>query len=142
MNYYSTRNRSVTSSLKDAVVRGLAEDGGLFMPERITPLPVKWFSEPPASLPAIAFDVAHQLLGEDIPGSALHRLVTEAINFDVQIVPVDKNIWSVELFHGPTLAFKDFGARFLAGLMEYYAADESRETPAVQWQTASTIGRE
>ena len=114
-------------SLKDAVVRGLAEDGGLFMPERITPLPLQWFREPPTSLPAIAFDVAHQLLGEDIPHAALHKLVTDAINFDVQVVPVDKNIWSVELYHGPTLAFKDFGARFLAGLMEYYAADESRE---------------
>lgn len=127
MNYYSTNDKSVRSSLRNAVVKGLADDGGLFMPENIDPFPARWFEDPPDTLSGIALDVAHQLIGEDVPRDVLEKVVREAINFEVPLVQVDQGIWSVELFHGPTLAFKDFGARFLAGLMEHYASEESRE---------------
>jgi len=127
MNYYSTGNKALRSTLKDAVLKGLAPDGGLFMPERITPLSKAWLENPPMTLREIAFDVARQLIGDDVPIETLRTIVYNAINFDVPLVALGHNIWSVELFHGPTLAFKDFGARFLAGLIEYYASKEDRE---------------
>jgi len=127
MKYYSTRNKSLRVSLKEAVVGGIASDGGLFMPESINPLHASWFSNPPDNLKEIAFDVSRQLVGDDIPFDDLKSIVDKAMNFKVKLVQVEENVWSLELFHGPTLAFKDFGARFLAGLMEYYARDLSKE---------------
>jgi threonine synthase len=127
MNYYSTNNKSMRSSLRNAVLKGLAADGGLFMPETITPLPPDWIKSPPSTLKEIAFDVARHLVGDDVPAGALQDIIDRAINFEVPVVPLGEDTWSLELFHGPTLAFKDFGARFLAGLVEYYASQENRE---------------
>lgn len=128
MMFYSTSARDLRSPLKEAVIRGLAPDGGLYMPETITPMPKEWFqSLGRLSLQQIARDVSRQVLGDDIPQQQLYDIVDEAINFEVKLVEVEKGIWAVELFHGPTLAFKDFGARFLAGLMQHYASGEERE---------------
>src|SRR5688572_21271757 len=127
MKFYSTKDRSLRSSLGEAIVGGIASDGGLFMPERIEAFPKSWFANPPSSLADIAFDVSHQIIGDDVPVNDLRAIVEKAINFDVRLARVGSDAWSLELFHGPTLAFKDFGARFLAGMMEYYAANQARE---------------
>src|SRR5690349_20175977 len=103
MTYYSTKDKTLKSSLKDAVLNGIAADGGLFMPAEIRSLPATWFKNPPKTLPSIAFDVAHQFLGGDIPATELRSIVDNAMNFDVRIVEISSGIWSLELFHGPTL---------------------------------------
>lgn len=128
MNFYSTKNKTQAWSFKDAVLQGLAPDGGLFMPEKIDKFSQQYFKEiGNKSLPEISFDVAKQLLGNLLPGDVLHDIVKRTVNFDVPLVQIDKDAWALELYHGPTLAFKDFGARFLAGLMGYFAQDQQRE---------------
>jgi threonine synthase len=127
MNYHSTRNRSIRIPLRDVIVSGIAADGGLFMPDTIRPMPLSWFENVPESLREIGFDVASQLIGDDIPQKDLRSIIDEALSFDIKVVPLDGQTWALELFHGPTLAFKDFGARFLAALMEYYARDIDKE---------------
>jgi threonine synthase len=127
MKYYSTKNGSHSVSLEEAVLNGIAIDGGLFMPEEIRPLSGDWFANPPTSLQQIAFDVAQQFIGDDIGEKDLQSIVEKAINFELKLVEVEAQTWALELFHGPTLAFKDFGARFLAALMEHYAAAKDRD---------------
>lgn len=127
MNFYSTRNKSARVSLRDVIINGIAADGGLFMPEEIRPMPASWFERAPDSLREIGFDVARQLIGDSIPPQDIQSIISAALTFDVQVVPLDKETWALELFHGPTFAFKDFGARFLAGLMEYYATGVEKE---------------
>jgi threonine synthase len=127
MKYYSTKNRLLRVSLEEAVLNGIAADGGLFMPEQVNNLPPEWFSKPPSSLQQISFEVARQFIDDDIPEKDLQSIVERSINFELKLVEVGPLTWAMELFHGPTLAFKDFGARFLAALMEYYAKGQDRE---------------
>lgn len=127
MMFYSTRNKSIRVSLRDAILNGIAADGGLFMPEEIKPLPSSWFRSAPGSLKEIGFDVIHHLVGDEIPSGQLRSIVESTLSFDVGLVPLGNQTWALELFHGPTLAFKDFGARFLAGLTEYYAKGLNKE---------------
>ncbi len=128
MNFYSTRNATAPWKFKDAVIQGLAPDGGLFMPERITPFPKEYFETLPGkSLPELSFDVARQLLGGLIEENVLRDIVNRTVNFDVPLVKLEEGVWAMELYHGPTLAFKDFGARFLAGLMGHFAGSLDRE---------------
>jgi len=128
MNFYSTKNKSQAWSFKDAVIQGLAPDGGLFMPEKINPFPKDFFSNThKKSFADLSFEVARQLIGDEIPADVLRGIVDRTVNFDVPLVQLDPNVWAVELFHGPTLAFKDFGARFLAGLMGHLAQGQQRE---------------
>lgn len=120
MKYYSTRNSKHNVSVEDAVIKGLAPDGGLYMPQRIERLPREFFDNIEYFTPeAIAFQVANALFGEDVLDAELHKIVDETISFDCPIVEVEKNIYALELFHGPTLAFKDFGARFMSRLLRY-----------------------
>lgn len=126
MKFYSTRDKTTLWSFKDAVIQGLAPDGGLFMPEKITPFDPSYFKND-KSFPEQSFDVAKQFLQDAIPHDVLYDVVKRTVNFEVPIVQVQPDIWSVELYHGPTLAFKDFGARFLAGLMGYFAQGQDRE---------------
>ena len=120
MNYYSTGKASPPVDLRTAVVHSLAPDKGLYMPERIPALPSSFFEEiPHMSLVEIGQNVAFALFGEDVPKADLDRIVREALTFDCPIVPVEKDIYALELFHGPTLAFKDVGARFMAKLLGY-----------------------
>ena len=124
MNYYSTNNRNIKVSLREAVVRGLAPDNGLYMPEHIPALPHSFFeSLDTMSFQDIALQVAGNLIQEDIPKADLKRIVEHTIQFDAPLVQLSEKIFSQELFHGPTLAFKDFGARFLSGLLGYFVFD-------------------
>ncbi len=121
MKYYST-NKSVSEvSLKEAVTKGLADDKGLFMPERIEKLPVSFFENiHKMSFQEISFEVAKKFFGEDIPETDLKEIVYDTLSFDCPVVPVNGNIYALELFHGPTLAFKDVGGRFMARLLAYF----------------------
>ena len=128
MNYYSTNNKNSRVSLSEAVVQGLAPDNGLFMPETIPKLSDEFFrTMHKKSFREIAFEVAANLIGDDLPKKDLERIVEHTIQFDAPLVEVEKNIYSLELFHGPTLAFKDFGARFLSGLLGYFASQQKKE---------------
>ena len=121
MNYYSTNRRAAEASLKEAVVRGLAPDRGLYMPGRIERLPESFFREMPGlSFVQIACRVAEAFFGEDVDADALQRIVTDTLSFDAPVVRVEDRVWSLELFHGPTLAFKDVGGRFMARMLSYF----------------------
>ena len=133
MKYYSTNHNAQLASLSEAVVRGLATDRGLYMPERINPLPQEFFDNiEKMSFQEIAFRVAEAFFGEDIPADDLKHIVYDTLAFDAPVVPVDGNIHSLELYHGPTLAFKDVGARFMARLLGYFngrqTADNGRQS--------------
>lgn len=128
MNYYSTNNKNHYVSLKEAVLKGLAPDNGLYMPEVIPVLPKSFFDELHAkSFQEIAFEVANAFLENDIPAAELKRIIKHTISFDAPLVELEKNVVALELFHGPTLAFKDFGARFMSQLLGYFAKEEKRE---------------
>lgn len=121
MKYYSTNGKAPLADLKKAVVKGLAEDRGLYMPERIEKLPQAFFNDMKnMSFQDIAYNVAANFFGEDVDADALQDLVFDTLSFDCPIVKVEENIYSLELFHGPTLAFKDVGARFMARLLQYF----------------------
>lgn len=123
MQYYSTSNPALRVSLKEAVIRGLAADGGLFMPERIPRLRDKIIKNISRSgFRDLSVSIAGCYFSDDIPGDELEKIVTDAINFETPLVPVHDNIFSLELFHGPTLAFKDVGARFMARLLAYFVS--------------------
>lgn len=128
MKYFST-NKSVPSvSLMEAVTKGLASDNGLFMPERIVEFPPDFFKHiQQMSFQEISFEVAKKFFGEDIPEKVLKEIVYDTLNFDCPVVQVSDSIYSLELFHGPTLAFKDVGGRFMARLLGYFLQGFSRE---------------
>ena len=126
MNYYSTNGKAPMASLEKAVVKGLAEDRGLYMPERIKTLSQEFFDHiEQLSFQEIACHVADAFFGEDVPADMLKQIVCDTLSFDVPVVPVKENIYSLELFHGPTLAFKDVGARFMARLLHYFNGGET-----------------
>jgi len=127
MRLYSTQTPSHQVSLKEAVMRGLPPDNGLYMPLEIPQLPADfWTSAPSLTFPELSFQVAHALLGAALPEAVLYDIVTKAISFDTPIVSIEDQTGILELFHGPTLAFKDVGARFMGNLMSYYNQDEKR----------------
>lgn len=121
MKYYSTNHQAPVADLRKAVVKGLAEDRGLYMPEEIYKLPKAFFDDmPQLRFQDIAYNVASQFFGDDIDLDGLKELVYDTLQFDCPVVKVKENIYSLELFHGPTLAFKDVGARFMARLLQYF----------------------
>lgn len=126
MDYYSTRNQLQKVSLKEAVIRGLAPDNGLYMPERFPVLTRRELEKIKKSdLQEIGIILSQKLFGEDIPEEDLIRIVKDALDFDTPLIRVSENIYSLELFNGPTLAFKDVGARFMARLLQYFTQGES-----------------
>ncbi len=128
MKYYSTNKKAPIATLEKAVVKGLAEDRGLYMPERIKTLDSKFFDEmPEMTFQEIALTVADAFFGEDVEPEALKRIVYDTLQFDCPLVKVTDNIYSLELFHGPTLAFKDVGARFMARLLQYFIKERREE---------------
>ena len=128
--YYSTNNLSLTVSLQEAVVKGLAEDKGLFMPEKIEKLPQEFFDTiGTLSFPEIAYTVAEAFFGSDIEADELKKIVNETLSFDTPLVEVEDRIYSLELFHGPTLAFKDVGARFMSRMLAYFIRKEQNTEP-------------
>lgn len=124
MKFYSTNNKDLRVSFKEAVFNSMPLDKGLYMPEVIPQLPSSFIENiEKYSLTEIAYEVASALLKDEIPADDLKALVEEAANFDAPAVPLDNNTFVLELFHGPSLAFKDFGARFMSRVMAYYLKD-------------------
>ena len=120
MKYYSTNGKAPLADLEKAVVKGLAEDRGLYMPETIHHLPKAFIADmPDMSFRDIAYNVASNFFGDDVDEDALQDIVYDTLSFDCPVVKVKDNIYALELFHGPTLAFKDVGARFMARLLRY-----------------------
>ena len=141
MLYYSTNKKAKEASLKEAVVKGLASDKGLFMPSVIRQLPKAFFHNiSEMSFQEISFIIAGAFFGEDVEADALKTLVYDALNFDAPVVPVTDRIYSLELFHGPTAAFKDVGARFMARLLGYFIGKERREQVNVLVATSGDTG--
>ena len=141
MKYYSTNQQAPIATLEKAVVKGLAEDKGLYMPEHIKPLPKEFFDNiENLSFQEIAYTVADAFFGEDVPAEDLKRIVYDTLSFDVPAVKVTDSIYSLELFHGPTLAFKDVGARFMARLLQYVLKKEGKGEVNVLVATSGDTG--
>lgn len=141
MLYYSTNNNSPKVGLKDAVTKGLAPDKGLYMPERINALDPDFYkSIAEKSFHEIACTVARAFFGEDIEQETLDNIVKETLNFDIPLVKVEENIYSLELFHGPTLAFKDVGGRFMARLLGHFEKSEGSKQINVLVATSGDTG--
>ncbi|NDV47320.1 threonine synthase [Paludibacter sp. 221] len=141
MKYYSTSKQVTGADLKTAVVKGLAEDKGLFMPDEIRPLPQAFFDTiDTLTFQEIAYNVAQAFFGEDVEPAALKQIVYDTLNFDVPLVHVNNNIYSLELFHGPTLAFKDVGGRFMSRLLGYFVQKQEKEQVNVLVATSGDTG--
>jgi threonine synthase len=141
MKYYSTNHNAPTASLKEAVTKGLSADKGLFMPESIKKLPQEFFDNiDRMNLSEIAYVVADAFFGEDIEADTLKAIVSDTLSFDIPLVNVTDNIYSLELFHGPTLAFKDVGARFMARLLGYFIRKEGQKEVNVLVATSGDTG--
>ena len=160
MNYYSTNKKSPAVSLQDAVVKGLASDKGLYMPERIPHLPPSFFEKiSEMSFQEMSYEVASAFFGEDIEADVLKKIVYDTLNFDTPLVgalratplqcatplptghaPSPQPIYALELFHGPTMAFKDVGARFMARLLGYFAKKQGLEQVNVLVATSGDTG--
>lgn len=140
MKFYSTNNTTQKVDLKEAVLKGLAPDNGLYMPERIDQLPASFFETLAGkSLAEIGLQVANPIVDGDIPSETFEQLVAEAMNFDTPLVKLDDKTYVLELWHGPTLAFKDVGARFMARVSGYFAQG-ANETIHVLVATSGDTG--
>ena len=138
MIYYSTNKKAPVATLEKAVVKGLAEDRGLYMPEQIRQLPKDFFDNiHQMSFQELSYQVADAFFGEDVDAESLKRIVYDTLSFDCPVKRVTDNIYSLELFHGPTLAFKDVGARFMARLLQYFIKKEG-ETKEVNVLVATS----
>lgn len=138
MIYYSTNKKAPKATLEKAVVKGLAEDRGLYMPEQIRQLPKEFFDNiQEMSFQELSYKVADAFFGEDVDAESLKRIVYDTLSFDCPVERVTDEIYSLELFHGPTLAFKDVGARFMARLLQYFIKKEG-ETKEVNVLVATS----
>ena len=141
MKYYSTNGKAPEADLHKAVVKGLAEDKGLYMPETLKKLPQDFFDNiQDMSFQEISYRVADAFFGEDVPADTLKKIVYDTLSFDCPTVKVNDNIYSLELFHGPTLAFKDVGARFMARLLGHFISQEGKEEVNVLVATSGDTG--
>ena len=141
MKYYSTNRKASDVTLEEAVVKGLAADCGLYMPHNIRILPASFYEQiDQLSFQEIASQVADAFFGEDVPAETLKQIVYDTLSFDVPVVRVKENIYSLELFHGPTLAFKDVGGRFMARLLGYFIRKEGKRQVNVLVATSGDTG--
>lgn len=128
MRYFSTNRQVPAATFAHAVIEGLAADRGLFMPETIPCLPDSFFNRLPLlSLPEIGFEIARHFVGHEIDAAQLRRICEESLNFDIPLIELDAHTHVLELFHGPTLAFKDVGARFMSRVMAHLLRDEKKK---------------
>lgn len=128
LSFYSTKKQIENVSLKDAVLQGLAVDSGLFMPSKISSIEPLFFDRIfSLSLPEIAFIVSKHLLNNAIPADDLKKIIDVSMTIDAPLIKLSEEMYVLELFHGPTLSFKDFGARFMARLMEYFNRNENND---------------
>lgn len=141
MNYYSLNKQAPNTSFKDAVIKGLAPDKGLYFPESITPLPKSFYDNiDNLSYSEIAFTAIKQFVLPEIPEDILKAIVEDTLSFDFPVVELNKNISTLELFHGPTMAFKDVGARFMARCLGYFNKDNTNEVTVLVATSGDTGG--
>jgi len=141
MNFYSLNKIAPNVSFKDAVIKGLAPDKGLYFPEKITPLSEEFLNNiEKYSNPEIGFEVIKQFVADEIPEKELKEIIEETLNFDFPIVAIEENIVALELFHGPTMAFKDVGARFMARCLGYFNKEEKTAKVTVLVATSGDTG--
>ena len=141
MLYYSTNHTSPKANFKEATIKGQAPDKGLYFPEHVPVLPNGFIRDIDSySKEEIAYTVIQPYAGDDIPKTELERIVSEAINFDFPLVKVTENIYSLELFHGPTLAFKDVGARFMSRCLGYFVKDQDKKVTVLVATSGDTGG--
>jgi threonine synthase len=141
MKYYSTRHIAPKATLQEAVIKGLAPDRGLYMPEKINRLPADFFNEiGNLSLTNIAKVVAEKFFGEDIDKEQLNTIAIEALNFDIPLKKLEEGVYVLELFHGPTFAFKDVGARFMSRMLSYFVQEQRLENMKVLVATSGDTG--
>lgn len=141
MNFYSTNHTAPPVSLQEAVIKGLAPDKGLYMPEKIAALPQDFFNEiGTLTLADISKTVARNFFGEDIPQEELDILTADALNFEIPLVKVQEDIYVLELFHGPTFAFKDVGARFMARMLSFFVKKRHQNDVNVLVATSGDTG--
>jgi threonine synthase len=141
MKYYSLNHNAPKVSFEEAVIQGLATDKGLYFPESITPLPHHFFDTiENLSNEAIAFEAIKQFVGDEIPADVLKGIIAETLCFDFPLVAVEDNIFSLELFHGPTMAFKDVGARFMSRCLAYFNKDKKDSKNTVLVATSGDTG--
>jgi threonine synthase len=141
MQFYSTNNPDLRVDLKEAVIRSLPADNGLYMPVSISPLPdTFWENWRTMSFAELGFHVARNFFQDAIPEQDLKEIVDDSITFDAPLIPLTENSNVLELFHGPTLAFKDFGARFMARLMAYLTKDDTEELTVLVATSGDTGG--
>ncbi len=141
MKYYSLNRKSPRVSFKEAVVRGIAPDRGLYFPETIDPLPAGFFSEvEKLDRNELALALIRQFVGDEIPQPELFELIKEVLSFDFPLVPLEPNVFSLELFHGPTMAFKDVGARFMARCLSHFNKDQQQEVTVLVATSGDTGG--
>jgi len=141
MNLYSTNNTNLNVSFKEAVFNSMPQDKGLYMPVEIPQLPEDFIANlDKYTLPEIAFTVAKNMLAGAIPDDDLKALIDDAINFDAPVVELEANVYVLELFHGPSLAFKDFGARFMSRIMAYFLEDGEKQLDVLVATSGDTGG--
>lgn len=141
MNYYSLNHKAPNTTFKDTVIKGLAPDRGLYFPERITPLPVSFFENiDTLSHTQIAFQALQQFVTPDIPKDILKTIIEETLSFDFPVIQLNKSISTLELFHGPTMAFKDVGARFMARCLGYFNQNNTNEVTVLVATSGDTGG--
>jgi threonine synthase len=141
MLFYSTNTPSLRADLKEDVMKGLPDDNGLFMPLEIPTISADFIQQlDQYTFQEVAYRVAETLLQGAIPASELHQIITNAVTFPAPVVPLDHDTCILELFHGPSLAFKDFGARFMAQTMSYFNRDENRELTILVATSGDTGG--
>jgi threonine synthase len=141
MKYYSLNHNAPEVSFKEAVIQGLASDKGLYFPQIVTPLNPAFFNViENLTHHNIAFDVIQQFVGDDIPEDHLREIIADTLSFDFPVVEVEKDIYSLELFHGPTMAFKDVGARFMSRCLAYFNKDKKDSKNTVLVATSGDTG--
>ena len=141
MRYYSLNNSSPLSSFKKAVQNGIAPDRGLYFPEKITPISEDFINNiNDYSNEEIAYEVIKQFIGDEIPTNILKEIIKKTISFDFPVVNLDDNIGSLELFHGPTMAVKDVGARFMSQCLEYFNQNKNEEITVLVATSGDTGG--
>ncbi len=141
MIFYSTNNRELQLNIKDAVIKGLASDKGLFMPEYIPALPESFINNLSSmTFTEIAFEVLKPYFSPTVPEGKLQEIIDDAFNFDIPLKHIEDNISVLELFHGPTSAFKDVGARFLARVLSWFVKDMEQEVYVLAATSGDTGG--
>ena len=141
MRYYSLNNSSPLTSFKKAVQNGIAPDRGLYFPEEITPISEDFINNiSDYSNEEIAYEVIKQFIGDEIPTNILKEIIKKTISFDFPVVNLDENIGSLELFHGPTMAFKDVGARFMSQCLEYFNQNKTEDITVLVATSGDTGG--